>query len=186
MKDSNLSYAVLALVAAREEGAHGYRLCADFNALYAESFSVAYGQLYRILADLETAGNLSLEEQAQSRRPTRRVYRITEKGLRTLREWMASPLAICPQPLSDEVSAKLLLVDPGDVETIAAIIRQYRHVCLDRLAFTARKQRVLRNTRVDERIARLIVDGLETRVRAELAWLEHIERTVVKEWPVAP
>jgi hypothetical protein len=93
---------------------------------------------------------------------------------------LGTPLTNSPQPLPDEVSAKLLLMNPEDIEGMAAIIRQHRHACLGRLAHGSRRERMLKKSPVNNRIARFILDGAEARIRAELAWLERIERSVIK------
>jgi DNA-binding PadR family transcriptional regulator len=182
MRDQLLGYLVLALIAAREEGVHGYRLRVEFEALYGECWPVSHARLYRVLSILEASGYLSRREERPSSRPTRKVYDVTDRGLDRLRSWLATPPTSHSGFLADEVSAKLLLADPDDVDTIAAIVRQHRDVCLARLDLAARKQRVLRKTAIDDRIAALILDGAEARVRTELAWLERIERSVVRDF----
>ena len=130
---------------------------------------------------LEESGDLTVEIHLQSNRPAKKVYRITDKGRCSLSAWLNMPLGMASPQFGDEVSAKLMLVGSADIDAIASIVRQHRRACLERLTLASRKQRVLKTT-ADERIAKVIVDGAETRIRAELAWLERIERSVVKEW----
>jgi DNA-binding PadR family transcriptional regulator len=77
-------YALLGLISGRPEGAHGYQLKAEFDALYGDFWSLNYGQLYRTLDRLERAGLIEGSEEVQSRRPNRRIHRITSSGRQTL------------------------------------------------------------------------------------------------------
>ena len=49
MSTDVVQYAVLGLISARTEGAHGYQLKTEFDTLYGDFWSLNYGQLYRTL-----------------------------------------------------------------------------------------------------------------------------------------
>lgn len=180
MKSGNLKYAVLGLVASRPEGVHGYKLKADFEALSDDFWQVNYGRLYRILDQLEQAGDLSANEEIQTGRPNKKVYRLTERGRQTLDDWLLQPVSDEPQPLRDELSLRLLFLENDDLASLSQLIAQQRAIYLTKLARIARRRRKLEKSRVDMKVAGLIMDGAEMRVRADINWLEHVERKIVR------
>jgi len=182
MSAGNLRYAVLGLVASRAKGVHGYRLKRDFEALQHDFWELNYGRLYRLLDDLEQAGELNAVREVQQGRPNRKVYRITKKGERTLDDWLLQPVSEDPRPLRDELSVKLLFLDESRVDTIYALIRQQRSIYLKKLARIARGRRQLEKAGLNAKLAALVMDGAEMRVEADLAWLEHIERRLLREF----
>lgn len=76
-------------------------------------WSESYGQIYPILKRPEQKGLVRMQMVSQSERPVRRVYRISEKGRRTLQEWLAEQ--VTPTNLRLELLLKIYfsgLVDP--------------------------------------------------------------------------
>jgi len=180
MRSGNLQYAVLGLVASQPEGVHGYKLKADFDALSDDFWQVNYGRLYRVLDHLEQRGDLEAVEEVQSGRPNKKVYRLTERGRQSLDDWLLQPVSDDPQPLRDEISLRLLFLREDNVEALAELIKQQRSIYLTRLARIARRRRKLEKSGVNMKVVGLIMDGAEMRVRADITWLEHIERKIVR------
>jgi len=180
MRAGNLKYAVLGLVASRPEGVHGYKLKADFESLSDDFWQVNYGRLYRILDQLERDGDLAASEEVQSGRPNKKVYRLTERGRQSLDDWLLQPVSDDPQPLRDELSLRLLFLQDEDLATLSDLIKQQRAIYLTKLARIARRRRKLEKSGVNMKVAGLIMDGAEMRVRADINWLEHIERKIVR------
>src|SRR3989442_4172903 len=109
-----VQYAVLGLISERTEGAHGYQLKTEFDALYGDFWSLNYGQLYRTLDRLERAGLIQCTEEGQSGRPSRKGYRITASGRHNLDDWLLLPPTDEPRPLWDDLSVKrLVLTQPA-------------------------------------------------------------------------
>jgi DNA-binding PadR family transcriptional regulator len=182
MTNGNLSYAVLGLVALRNEGAHGYRLKQELESLCDDFWEINYGRLYRILDQLDQAGDLDSRDQVQRGKPSRKVYRITERGRQTLDDWLLQPVSDDPRPLRDELSLKLLFVDSADIDAIARLIKQQRGIYVTRLARIVRRRKRLDKAGLGTRVTSLILDGAEMRVHADLAWLDHIERKIIRTW----
>lgn len=181
MASGNLRYAVLGLIATKPDGVHGYRLKGECEAIADEFWSVNYGRLYRILDDLERAGELTVADEIQRGRPNRKVYRITQRGQRNLDDWLLAPVREDAQPLRDELVLKLLFIDPEDSTRIYDILKQQRSIYLTRLARITRRRRRLEKAGVDMRATEMILDGAEMRVRADLSWLESIERRLIRQ-----
>jgi DNA-binding PadR family transcriptional regulator len=181
MASGNLRYAVLGLIASKEEGIHGYRLKGECEAIADEFWALNYGRLYRILDELERAGDLTVADEIQLGRPNKKVYRITERGQQSLDDWLLAPIQEDAQPLRDELVLKLLFLGPNDIDRVYSIIKQQRSIYLTRLARVTRRRRRLEKAGLDMRATEMILDGAEMRVRADLAWLEAIERRLIRQ-----
>jgi DNA-binding PadR family transcriptional regulator len=180
MSFGNLQFAVLGLVARRPEGVHGYQLKKDLDSLCDDFWEINYGRLYRVLDLLDHAGQLVLEEYLQHGRPNRKVYRITESGKQTLDDWLLQPVVTDPRPLRDELSLKLLFIDTSDIDAMNKQIKQQRSIYLTRLARIVRRRKRLEKAGLGTKVISLIMDGAEMRVHADLAWLDHLERKILK------
>ena len=176
----NAQYAVLGLVASRDEGIHGYGLKRDCDAISDDFWHINYGSIYRILDDLERSGQLAGEKQIQSTRPNRKVFRITEQGRQTLDDWLLQPIAENPQPLRNELALKLLFLRSIKAGGICELIKQQREIYLRKLAIVSRRRKQLRKAGLELEVADLVMDSAEMKVRADLAWLEHVERKIIR------
>jgi DNA-binding PadR family transcriptional regulator len=181
MASGNLQYAVLGLIASKDEGVHGYQLRGECEAIADEFSTLNYGRLYRILDALENAGALSVVDEIQKGRPNKKVYRITKKGRQNLDEWLLSPVQPNGQPLRDEVVLKLLFLGADDIDRVYEIIKQQRTVYLTRLARVKRRRCRLERAGLNKRATEIVLEGAEMRVRADLAWLESIERRLIRQ-----
>ncbi|HYC00562.1 MAG TPA: PadR family transcriptional regulator [Candidatus Limnocylindrales bacterium] len=181
MSAGNLRYAVLGLVSSKPEGIHGYRLKGECESIADEFWAMNYGRLYRILDLLERAGELTVTDEIQHGRPNRKVYRITEKGRQSLDDWLLQPVQDGATPLRDELVLKLLFLGTADIDRIYPMIVQQRRIYLTRLAQVTRRRRRLEKAGMDLNATGIIMDGAEMRVRADLSWLDMIERRLLRQ-----
>jgi DNA-binding PadR family transcriptional regulator len=182
MVKGNLGFAILGLVSGQSEGLHGYRLKSEFDVLSDDFWELNYGRIYRVLDQLERCGELTSEERSHGRRPSRKVYRITENGRQTLDDWLLQPISETPQPLRDELSLKMLFLRKRDSDAIAEMVRRQRSIYLTRLARVSKRRSRLEKAGYDMQITTLVIEGAEMRIRADIAWLEHIERRVIRSF----
>jgi len=63
---------------------HGYEITKQINAHGEKSFQVKEGQLYPILHRLENEGKIAADWIPQEGKPARKVYHLTDSGLREL------------------------------------------------------------------------------------------------------
>lgn len=178
MGDSNLRYAILGLIASRDEGVHGYQLRHEVEALSDDFWQINYGRLYRVLDVLDKSGDLSAMTEPQENRPNRKVYRITERGRKTLDDWLLQPVYDGAKPLRDELALKLLFLERSNLDAMNELIKQQRSIYITRLARIARRRRRLEKIGLDGTVTEWIMDGAEMRVKADLAWLDHIARKI--------
>jgi len=180
MKNGSFNFAVLGLISTRERGVHGYQLRNEVRALGDEFWQVNFGKIYSALDILEREGDVECEQEVQTSRPPRKLYRITEKGRRSLDDWLIQPPSEDPTPLRDDLAIKLLFLRAEDIDQIRPLIRRQRSVYLHKLGELGRRRRQLERARVDARILPLVMDGAELRLKADLAWLEHLERKLLR------
>ena len=174
-----VQYTLLGLISARPEGAHGYQLKIEFDALYGDFWSLNYGQLYRTLDRLERGGLVQCTEEVQSGRPSRKVYRITASGQQSLDDWLLLPPTDEPRPLRDDLSVKLLfLTEPRREETLA-LVRSQRAIYLHHLARLTKRRTVLEESGQDMLVTRLLLLQADMRVRTDLAWLDLVEKELL-------
>ncbi len=89
-------------------------------------------QVYRTLKQLEDAGLVTSQVEAQDSRPDKRVYSITEAGRERLREWLQKPMTHIT-PAKDELLARLFFSAQLDKDAILTQLRIQRALYADLL-----------------------------------------------------
>lgn len=160
----------LPLLALLAQGpAHGYELKQAMEKLLGAAYPQPnIGQIYVTLNRLEKAGLIEGEDIAQSNRPNKRIYKVTEAGREAVAAWFDEPT---DEPrVRDEFFMKLALA-PDPSAQIALINKQRRHYLnvmrhLSKLA--AAEDR-------DNRVAQLLIEGAMLHLQADLDWLERCQ-----------
>src|SRR5215831_1436654 len=117
----HLRYALLALLVEGE--AHGYQLLKRFNQRLGPFWHPNIGQVYQLLHELERRGLVARRDDASGARP-RRLFRLTARGERALRTWLARRPA-WPPPLRDEIFVRFLAAErDGSRALLAQLERQ--------------------------------------------------------------
>ncbi|MDY7088779.1 MAG: PadR family transcriptional regulator [Actinomycetota bacterium] len=112
-----------ALLAALSQGeASGYELAKRFDVAVADYWTATPQQLYRDLERLERDGLVEARVVEQTRRPNKRVFTMTEKGLDELRAFGRRPSK--PPAMRDELLVKLQAADrTGEPATLIEAAR---------------------------------------------------------------
>ncbi len=74
-----------------EDGASGYEIKKKLEQTYSHFFQASFGSIYPALNRLTEEGLVSCTEQAQDKRPDKKVYHLTTKGRLALVEQLAVP-----------------------------------------------------------------------------------------------
>jgi PadR family transcriptional regulator PadR len=83
--------AVLTVLYDRPAGLHGYAIEKELQTLRLfQGQPPDYAGLYRLLKRMETEGLLSSSESDSQAGPSRRVYRLTDRGMKCLSRWVDS------------------------------------------------------------------------------------------------
>ena len=157
---SDADIVVLSLLA--EQPRHGYDLDRVIEQRgYRQWTSLAFSSVYYLLKRLSERGLLEPDEGSQGRRT---VFRVTEAGLRELRQ-AAGERVLAPAPPSAGVLPALNAYSRLDDPALAALLAQRAEALLGRLD----ELRALR-AQVDEEHALAIFDYEILRQEADLAW----------------
>jgi DNA-binding PadR family transcriptional regulator len=125
----------------RQKPLHGYQIyqqLSDPSGL-GLVWRIKQSQLYALLSRLEGEGYITAELEPQDARPTRKVYRLTERGKIAYEEWVQSPVPM-PRRIRQEFLAKLYFARQDGPKISTRLIGSQRAVCQSWLAdLTAKK-----------------------------------------------
>ena len=130
MTYSILGYALLGLLA--RESLSGYDLARRMRAPIGFFWHARHSQIYPELARLEAEGLVVHELVAQSDRPDKKVYRVTEAGRAALRAWLAEPVEV--PSVRDELVLKAYSLWLSDPAAAVALFREHERRHTERLA----------------------------------------------------
>ncbi len=163
----HLRYALMALLCDGE--AHGYELRKRFTQRVGPFWHPNIGQIYQVLHELERRGHVTRRDVTSGAR-LRRLFRLTVRGERALRTWLARRPA-WPPPLRDEIIVRLLATEQlGPAALLAQLERQeaeYR-----RYLESVRSERSA-NASITRRLAHDAALGM---AEAHLRWLARSRR----------
>lgn len=173
-----IKYAMLGLL--REQADYGYSLRQRFEDRLGTVWRLNSGQVYQTLRRLEGAGlvvefDAADPEPVDTSHPTRRLFKLTAKGIRVLERWLARPPSYS-SPARDETLLRLLVMDPERRHAAIEQIQKLTQVYTKKVAvLLAQKRRLLRPAE-----GSLVRDvGLEAALlhaEAHLKWLEYTKQ----------
>jgi DNA-binding PadR family transcriptional regulator len=164
-------HAVLALLADRP--AHGYEIKRGLEERFGSVVApLNAGQVYTTLQRLQRDELVADDAVAQSGRPDKRVYRLTDAGRQALGEWLGVPSA--PTRLRDDFFMKLVFAQSLGLADPAALIARQREAYLRSLG---ELERVLADGGADGTTA-LVVEGAALHLEADLKWLDRCEEVL--------
>jgi DNA-binding PadR family transcriptional regulator len=167
-----IQYAVLGVISRNSEGVHGYALKRQCDRVLGHFWQLSFGEVYRILDRLSENG--LVEEVLAMTVSTRKVYRITEKGRRSLDDFVREPATDAPRPLRQELAVKLLFAEAERMPEILRLVDAQRETYVRQLQLLSAQRRKTVKLPVDGFVTGLLIDGAELSVRAELAWLDDV------------
>lgn len=170
--EGGLRYAVLGVVSRNKAGIHGWALKRQFERLLGNFWQVNFGEVYRVLDNLAAKG--LIEHVLDDAGSSRKLYRITEKGRRSLDDFILCPPTDAPRPLRQELAVKLLFASPEQLPELLALIDQQRAAYMQQLGLLEIQRRRLRRAADECFVTNLLIDGAELSARAELAWLDEV------------
>jgi PadR family transcriptional regulator AphA len=125
LKMNTLSFGLLSLLTINNYT--GYDLMLKIQLFWQANHS----QIYPLLASLEKGGLVQFEEVAQSDKPDKKIYSITEKGRNEVKLWIAQPTA---EPvLRDELMLKAYCISIVEADTIQTLFKEREFCYLENL-----------------------------------------------------
>src|SRR3954447_9281576 len=159
-----MRHAVLALLA--HSPAHGYEIKRGLEERFGSVVApLNAGQVYTTLQRLTRDELVADDAVAQSGRPDKRVYRLTDTGREALEEWMTT--ASAPTRLRDDFFMKLTFAHAMGIADPKEMIARQRDAYLRSLGDL---ERVLQ-TPDDDVTTGLVVEGAALHLEADLKWL---------------
>jgi DNA-binding PadR family transcriptional regulator len=142
-----------AVLAALLEGeASGYDMAKRFDASVANFWTSTPQQLYRELERMEVDGLIAARVVHQERRPNKRLFSLTEAGMRELYAFTAEPAK--PAALRDDLLIKVQAVDAGDAQAVRAAVQERLEWASAKLArYDRLRERLLDGRTEDEFLA---------------------------------
>jgi DNA-binding PadR family transcriptional regulator len=138
----------------------------------------ARSQLYAVLKRLAADGLVSGRRVAQADRPDKRIFRLTEAGIETLRDWLDRVDAIDPED-HDGLLLKLFFGAFGDPEAGRRQLLDYRERVEERLATYGEVERTLDGEQGTVALRRLQTLRLGIALmQARLDWVDETLRTL--------
>ncbi|SER17839.1 transcriptional regulator, PadR family [Lentzea xinjiangensis] len=128
--------------------ASGYDLAKSFDASVANFWSCTPQQLYRELERMEAGGLITARTVEQEKRPTKRVFSLTRRGVEALTEFTAQPRR--PTAIRDELLVAVMAADSGDTEAVRASIRERKQWAEAKIARYERLRDRLLDGRTEE------------------------------------
>ena len=143
----------------------GYALHRRMKTLLNTVASISYGTLYPLLHKLLAAGDVEVEVQPGRGRTSKKLYRITNMGQVSLREWLATPLS---EDSQSDFLLRVYLAQHMTAHELHALIVQRR--CMVR-----RQIEQLGATPTATSGETLLQGYLLSTYQTELAWLQRID-----------
>ncbi len=158
----HLRYALMALLGEGE--AHGYELRKRFTHRVGPFWHPNIGQVYQVLHELERRGHVTCRDVTKGAR-LRRMFRLTLRGDRALRTWLARRPA-WPPPLRDEIIVRMMAAERHGPSALLAQLE--RHEAEYRRYVTLVESEVAHDAPVTRRLAHEAALGI---AEAHLRWL---------------
>ncbi|MEV7793471.1 PadR family transcriptional regulator [Streptomyces sp. NPDC087512] len=187
----SLKYAVLA--ALLEGEASGYELSKVFDVSLANFWPATPQQLYRELDRLAGDGLIEARTVPQERRPTKRVFSLTQAGREQLSAFAAEPTRR-PAALRDEFLIKMQAMDGVGPEEVRALVEERRSWALGKLARYERVREGLLDGRTEEEYLHgadrvgpyLTLAAGITYEQENVRWCERVLTVLERRAPVRP
>jgi PadR family transcriptional regulator, regulatory protein AphA len=172
---SSIEYCLLGLLGDRPM--HGYELHRELSRKTGLGliWTVKQAQLYAILAKLEAEGLIAAELLAQTHRPARHVFHLTEAGGRAFRAWIGEPVA--RRSFRLDFPAKLYFARRAGAEELQRLVIEQRRLCALWLEEMSNRGLACEEGELDSLVYRYRVGQLE----ATLRWLDEC-----LAWSAAP
>jgi len=177
---TGIRFALLGVVSQHPDGVHGYALKRHCERILGNFWQLNFGEVYRVLDRL--AADRLIEQVVADAESSRKLYRITEKGRRSLDDFILVPPTDAPRPLRQELAVKLLFARPGRWQDVLRLIDHQREAYMRELSLLGVQRRRLARRAVDAFVTQLLIDGAELSVRAELAWLDDVTQKLTERF----
>jgi DNA-binding PadR family transcriptional regulator len=118
------------LVSLCEQSGSGYELARRFDRSIGFFWAATHQQIYRTLKAMEDDGWVSVTPVAQTGRPDKKVYTVSDAGRTELARWIAEPLSGRGSSVADnrtrDIAVKVRGAEYGDIDAVRAQVATLR------------------------------------------------------------
>lgn len=150
-----------------KQAMHGYELKTCFEKLVSEQWTLNFGQVYTTLTRLERDGLVLSEEIKQEEKPDKKVYRITEEGMRQLKSWLEQEADW--NVFGDELSFQLAALEFIDREKAKHLLEKRRVYLINLIAELVAKKNEIKD---EGSLTSWIFERNIMKAEADLKWIE--------------
>ncbi|NJL80136.1 MAG: PadR family transcriptional regulator [Richelia sp. RM2_1_2] len=126
----SLAHTILATLGS--ESYSGYDLWKKFSQTSRYYWQASQQQIYRELGKLEKDGAITSVLIPQEGRPNKKLYRVTEQGIKTLKTWLVEPSE--PMAIREELLVKVIAAKLVPKTVILQEIERHRQIHLQQLS----------------------------------------------------
>ncbi|NER37374.1 MAG: PadR family transcriptional regulator [Oscillatoria sp. SIO1A7] len=134
-----LTHTILAAIASEPQT--GYDLSKRFDDSVGFFWKASQQQIYRELAKMEDRGLLSSEIIPQVGRPAKKLYSLTEEGLRELKTWIVQPSD--PMAIREDLLVKVMAGHLVSREEILQELQHRRQIHAQQLSIYRHKEKTI-------------------------------------------
>jgi len=144
-RSNKTKYPILGILS--QEDLSGYEVKKRIEERLSFYWNESFGQIYPTLKELRREGLLGSERVAQEGKPDKTVYKITEKGMAILREWLEEPVET--ERLRSELLLKLSFGNHTSTGTIKRHVDDFRESLKEKMKLMEIFERNLREVLED-------------------------------------
>jgi len=157
-------YAILGLLSWRPFSGYDLAKYLEVEGRFLKN-KVHLSQIYRLLARMVDSGWVAYEVSANDGRPDSKIYRLTDLGITTLRDWVRSPYEPSTRFQDPEFAVRFNFGGPLDRDALVELVR---------VELATRRSQVARFRTRDRTIADLDpIDGVDVSLVRRLSDLGH-------------
>jgi PadR family transcriptional regulator, regulatory protein AphA len=151
---------------------HGYELYQEFSQELGWIWQMGMSQLYAQLRQLEEAGLVEAHMEPQAHRPARKVYRLTDRGHASFRDWVRQPTPYL-RHIRVEFLARLYFFRRLALEGLDELVGRQQAVCQ---AQVERFERLAAET--GDEFRRCVLEFRRGQLEAVICWLDRCLETL--------
>lgn len=170
---NRLQYIILGLLGQQDQT--GYDLTKAFEHEIGEFWQASHSQIYPQLQRLETAGDITHQDQIAGEKLAKKVYQLTAQGQKKLAAWVSEP---SPEltATKDEFILKLYFIKSANDPRLGPMLQEQTQLHAEQLAHLQERQREVfpNQAAIDAAFGHYLI--LEHAIERESHYVEWLQR----------
>ncbi len=149
-----------------EKPMHGYDVCSIFENRFGGIWNTSTSQIYNLLRRMEKAGDLTSKIEGD-KLPGKKVFYITERGIRKFKEWVSSPVESMRR-LRVELPVKMFFLIHLGMGGIDDLLEKQKDICLGKLKEIEKKK-------CRDLFTKITMDFKTHHIKATIDWIDRMK-----------